>query len=106
MSEYNLDEKSKQILESLDVLLEDLTQEQKDGLSRLANTVRNPSRMTANEAMRVVKDLGIDIEPLQKKAKNLRRSKEPKQPKIGENEKCPCDSGKKYKKCCKLKQVN
>ena len=23
-----------------------------------------------------------------------------KEPKIGRNEKCPCGSGKKYKKCC------
>jgi uncharacterized protein YecA (UPF0149 family) len=24
------------------------------------------------------------------------------EPKVGNNEPCPCQSGKKYKKCCKL----
>jgi hypothetical protein len=26
------------------------------------------------------------------------------EPKIGRNEPCPCGSGKKYKKCCRLKR--
>jgi uncharacterized protein YecA (UPF0149 family) len=106
MSE-NLDQKSREILESLDVLLSDLTEEQKAGLNRLASTIRNPSRMTANEAMKVVNDLGLDIEALQNKAKNLRKSmQKEKKPKIGNNEKCPCNSGKKYKVCCKNRNLN
>jgi preprotein translocase subunit SecA len=27
-----------------------------------------------------------------------------KGPKVGRNDPCPCGSGKKYKKCCELKQ--
>ena len=89
------------ILKSLDILLSDLSPQQIDGLKRLSQTISNPNNLTASQATRIVDELGIDIEALQKKAKALRAKNKPK--KIGENEKCPCDSGKKYKKCCKNK---
>lgn len=95
-------EQYKEILKSMDVLLDDLTPEQLEGLKKIAGKISDPSSMTVNQAMNIVNELGLDIEKLQKNAKRIRadiRNKN-KKPKIGANEKCPCGSNKKYKKCC------
>nr|QBK86885.1 MAG: SEC-C motif protein [Marseillevirus LCMAC103] len=47
---------------------------------------------------------GIDVQALQKLLAAARGGHAPRGPrkkKIGPNEKCPCGSGKKYKKCCR-----
>ena len=98
-------EKYQEILKSLDLLLEDLSPEQIERLKKLSETVTNPVQMDATEAVRIVNELGIDIDALQKKARRLlaenKKLKTAGRPKIGANEKCPCNSGKKYKKCCR-----
>lgn len=106
MDEFKIDQKHLDILNSLDVVLDDLTDEQKNKLNRAAQRVRNPNRITPSEAMAFVKDLGIDIEAIQKKARQARAEagRAKKKPKIGRNQKCPCGSGKKYKKCCIFKE--
>lgn len=78
-------------------MVENLTPEQKDKLSRLSPSNINPAR-----AMQLVRELGLDIGEIQKSVKNLKNiSKEQKTQKVGVNETCPCGSGKKYKKCCR-----
>lgn len=55
--------------------------------------IKNP-----NELLGLLRKEGIDIDKIIKK---MRKNKEPKESKrIKRNEKCPCQSGKKYKKCC------
>jgi len=91
-----------EILKSMDVLLEDLSPQQIEGMRRVAEKITDPNNMTVNQAMTIVKDLGLDIEKLQKNARRVRAElhAKNKKPKIGPNEKCPCGSEKKYKKCC------
>lgn len=88
------------ILKNLDVIMEDLTPEQLAGLQKVAETIGDPGNMTAQQAMNLVRDLDLDIEKLRKNARK-KMAEIPKPPKIGVNEKCPCESGKKYKKCCR-----
>ena len=99
-------ENYEQLLNSLDLLTEDLTQEQIDGMKKFASSITDPNKISANQAMKIVKDLGLDIEKLQKNARKVRSQlTKPKKPKIGPNEQCPCQSGKKYKKCCIWKDL-
>lgn len=91
-----MERKHLDILNSLDIDLDDLTEHQQQILTNVAKKIKNPNRMTANEAVKIVKELGIDIEALQKKMRQQPRVRT----KIGRNQPCPCDSGKKYKKCC------
>lgn len=95
-------EQYQEILKSMGVLLDDLTPDQVEGLKRIADKITNPENMSANQAMSIVKDLGLDIEKLQKNARRIKAEMytKNKKPKIGANEKCPCGSDKKYKKCC------
>lgn len=93
-----------EILKSMDILIEDLTPEQLEGLKKISSKISNPNNMTVEQAVNIVTKLGLDIEKLQKNARKLRAKMQNKQPKIGVNEKCPCQSGKKYKKCCLWKK--
>jgi uncharacterized protein YecA (UPF0149 family) len=95
-----------EILKNLDIIMEDLTPEQLEGLKKMAETIGNPNNMSVQQAMKLVKDLDLDIEKLQKNARKKRAEEreKTKKPKIGVNEKCPCESGKKYKKCCMFAQ--
>ena len=96
-----MDEKSSDVMEALDMILEDLTPAQLQRLKELANEIKDPTNMKAREANKIIEELGIDIEAIQKK--NKTKIQVNKKPKIGGNEKCPCNSGKKWKKCCMLK---
>lgn len=95
-------EQYQEILKSMDVLLDDLTPEQVEKLKVLSDKISDPNNMTVDQAMNIVKDLGLDIEKLQKNARRIRAETfaKNKKPKIRPNEKCPCGSDKKYKKCC------
>jgi uncharacterized protein YecA (UPF0149 family) len=90
------------ILKSMDILMEDLSPEQLEGLKKLSTTISDPNNMSVNQAMQIVNELGLDIEKLLKNARKIRAEMymKNKKPKIPVNEKCPCGSGKKYKKCC------
>jgi preprotein translocase subunit SecA len=98
-------ENYKDILKCLDVFIEDLSPEQLESLKRISNRINDPNSMTVNQAMNIVNELGLDIEKLQKNARKIRAESyvKNKKPKIKVNEKCPCESGKKYKKCCMSK---
>jgi len=94
------------LAKTLDILMSDLTDEQKAQLDELGRTL-DPSKVTASQAMEIVKKTGLDIEKLQKNSRRIRAEllKQNKKPRIGANEICPCQSGKKYKKCCRLKDA-
>jgi preprotein translocase subunit SecA len=61
--------------------------------------VNSKKTLTREDAIKVFEDLGIDIDGLKKNYDEARMIK--KATKIMPNEKCPCGSGKKYKKCCR-----
>jgi preprotein translocase subunit SecA len=92
-----------EFLKAFDILAKDLTPEQMNKLENIAKDVPNPEKMTAEQATRIVKDLGIDIEKLQKSARRFKAEEHQKKAKekVGVNEKCPCGSGKKFKVCCR-----
>lgn len=71
-----------------------------ESLERVAREMKiSPnSRTDPNQLLKSLRDSGIDIDRLIKK---MRGNMQPKKSnRVGRNEKCPCDSGKKYKKCC------
>jgi hypothetical protein len=92
------------LLRALDVMVEDLSPEQKQKLADVATRI-TPEKLSAKEALKIVDEVGLDIEKLQKNARKARADyfKATRKPKIGANELCPCGSEKKYKKCCRAK---
>jgi len=81
-------------LQSMGVSPDELGQERLDMLKDLSNSLSGPNGMDENVTNGIMEKLGV----------NLKGAKPPstkkKEKKIGRNEKCPCESGKKYKKCC------
>lgn len=66
--------------------IEDINSELKDIYGKFAEEER---KEIAKHSMTSTETIYIGTNPMRRKA-----------PKIGRNEKCPCGSGKKYKKCC------
>lgn len=92
-----------EILRSLNVLLEDLTPAQMQGLQKFAEKIKNPQNMNQTQATQLISELGLDLKKLQKNAKRLKSQfvkKQESKPKQKPNDKCNCGSDKKYKKCC------
>ena len=77
--------------------LEKLPKDKLEPILQLANSISNPENMTQQQMEKLQNLLGLTLtsEGLQtgKRIPNRRK-------KIGPNKKCPCESGKKYKKCC------
>jgi len=73
-----------------------------DSLIRAADELKlNTLRPDPNQLLTSLRNIGVDIDGIIKKMKG---SSEPKHSsRIGRNKKCPCKSGKKYKKCCGVK---
>jgi hypothetical protein len=91
------------ILKNLDVIMGDLSVEQLSGLQRFAQNLGNPNSISRQKASNIIDSLGIDLDSIRKKIgqKNAQQRQLTKKPKIPVNAPCPCNSGKKYKKCCK-----
>jgi len=92
-----LDPQTSELLKIFDILRQDLTPEQLEKLAKLASSV-DLKNFKPEDAVRVVKEAGIDIEELQKKTRVNKFNS--RQKKIPPNSACICGSGKKYKKCC------
>ena len=87
------------VTKTLDLVLSDMTEEQKNKLLKLVEKIPDPEKMSPEQAIKLINDLGIDIETMQKKARKL-RAQEKKPKKNKPNDKCMCGSELKYKKCC------
>mgnify|MGYP001166572953 CR=1 FL=1 len=85
-----------QMLSSLGISPENFTPEKMEKFKRLAQCIQNPSNIGSQESTQLLRelDLGININNNPKPKPKKRTEK------IGRNDKCPCESGKKYKKCC------
>lgn len=82
-------------LQSMGVSPEQLEPERLGMLKDLSKALSDPNNLDENMMKGIMKKLGMEV----KGAKPPTASKK-KEKKIGRNEKCPCESGKKYKKCC------
>ena len=72
----------------------DLSKYPKDKINTIlqfAESISDPSKMNAEQINKLQVLLGLKKGPAKKRIK------------IRVNDKCPCDSGKKYKKCCMRK---
>ena len=91
------------VQKNLEKVMGDLSREQIEGLHDFSQKLKNPNSMSYQQAMSIMKTLNIDMKTLQKNANSAMGgvSQLVRKPKIGVNAPCPCNSGKKYKKCCK-----
>lgn len=80
-------------LQSLGISPEQLGPEKLEEISRLTSHISNPSDISPDLVGQIMRILGVNVGAARKTIK--RKTK-----KIRCNEKCPCGSNKKYKKCC------
>ena len=93
------EEHTKLLLEQLGISPDTFGQDKMEKLLKLADKVKDPSQIDGNIIVELQKLLGIKNFPQGPKLpKNQKVNK-----KIGRNDQCPCNSGKKWKKCCNLK---
>lgn len=72
-------------------------------LEQLKKITQNPNKLNPNMIKNLLKQTGIDMKTLKKQMNNINNEKKKeKKLKFPMNEKCFCESGKKYKKCCFL----
>ena len=95
------EEQTKLLLDQLGISLDTLGQDKIEKLIKLAEKVEDPSQVNSSTIIELQKLLGINKLPkginIPKKQKiNIENKK------IGRNDPCPCNSGKKWKKCCNL----
>ncbi len=76
------------MMQQLGVSPDRITPEKFAELMKLADTVQDPANITPEITKKIVDILG---------GYHANRHKTDK---VGRNESCPCNSGKKYKKCC------
>ena len=63
-------------------------------LMKLSDKIKDPAQITPEVVSEITNIFGIDLNgPIQPKKREVSL-------KIGRNEPCPCESGKKWKKCC------
>ena len=88
-----------QMLSSLGISPEQFTPEKMEKFKQLTQCIQNPSNMGGEEATKLLRELDLDIN-FNNNDNNEKLKSRKKTKKIGRNERCPCESGKKYKKCC------
>jgi uncharacterized protein YecA (UPF0149 family) len=81
---------------------EQLGEDKLKKIMKLSEEIKDPQNITPKLAKSIMKTLGISKKKLNNiKNGNTESVREPKKStKIGRNELCKCNSGKKYKKCC------
>ncbi len=82
------------MLRSLGISPEQLGPEKMETLKSLAEKVSDPTSLDEAGAISIMRELGIGLGGDRKEKPSRCR------PKIGRNEPCPCDQGKKFKHCC------
>ena len=84
------------ILQSFGISPSNLGPEKLERLMKISKQVSEPSKVSAEVSREVMNILGIGLAgKKQSTAKKI---------KVGRNDKCPCNSGKKFKKCCENNQ--
>ena len=80
------------ILKQFGVSPEQLGSERLSKLIAFASNIKDPSKITKESSRELMNILGMGPPPRAK----TRSAKD----KVGRNDACPCESGKKWKKCC------
>lgn len=80
-------------LQSMGVSPEQLGPEKMSALQKLCEAISDPSNIDENTVNNIINTMGI-------KAKGEPKIPKKRGDKVGRNDKCPCNSGKKHKKCC------
>lgn len=83
------------MLRSLGISPEQLGPEKMERIQNLAEKIGDPSQMSVADTATIMRELGVGLGD--KKKKVIKDG-----PKAKRNDKCKCDSGKKYKHCCGL----
>lgn len=91
-----------QILKNLGIDLEELDEKKRNKIMNISEKIKDPSKVSQNTYNDIIKTLGISKKKLNKVKNGNINSKKPiiNDNKIGRNDLCNCNSGKKYKKCC------
>jgi len=84
-------EQTKLFLDQIGISPDTFEKDKLEKLMTLADRIKDPSQVDGNTIVELQKLLGI---------KNLPQQKTTPSKKIGRNAQCPCNSGKKWKKCC------
>jgi uncharacterized protein YecA (UPF0149 family) len=84
-------EQTKLFLDQIGISPDTFEKDKLEKLMTLADRIKDPSQVDGNTIVELQKLLGI---------KNLPQKKTTPSKKIGRNTPCPCNSGKKWKKCC------
>lgn len=96
-----MDSQSREIIETLELMMRDFSVEQKEKAEKAMKNIPNLLRINPTQAAKFLNEIGVSFLDLEFYRKKLRESKQkPKKEKISPNDPCPCNSGKKYKKCC------
>ena len=81
----------KKTLKNMGIDLSKYPKDKLDVILKLTDSITDPSKMNTQQIHQLQVLLG------------LKKGQTKKRVKIRVNDKCPCDSGKKYKKCCMRK---
>ena len=81
------------LLQSMGVSPDQLTPEKLTMLQQLSKAFSDPDNLDQETINKLTRQVGLNTDGTSKVPK--KRGK-----KIGRNDKCPCNSDKKYKKCC------
>lgn len=97
-----VDSSQQEIFDMLGSIVEDMDASKREKLEKFIRAKKGFNKVTPQDAKQLIEETGIDILAVQKKvrAKKAEERKQNKKPKVGRNELCPCESGKKFKKCC------
>ena len=86
------EKQTKLFLEQMGISPDTFEKDKIEKLMTLADRIKDPSQVDGNTITEIQKLLGIKNPPQGNKQKISK--------KIGRNTQCPCNSGKKWKKCC------
>ena len=93
----------KDYLKGMGLDIDKIPRDKMNAIVKLAESISDPANMDTEQVLKLQQLLGVRRENgTFGTVKRVPR----KRTKIGNNEKCPCKSGKKYKKCCLQKKVN
>ena len=81
------------LLQKFGISPEQLGPDRFDKLTKMASKISNPDSITPSMSKEIMSTLGITV-------RSPRKPKRLMKPKIRPNDPCPCNSLKKYKKCC------
>jgi len=90
------------MLKSMGIDLSTMPKKNREEIEKLSSEITDPLNMNMEHVKRLQTLLGITPKPTQQTlpAGFAPKQQPNKRAKIGANTKCPCSSGKKYKKCC------